>query len=241
MAGHYSDSDLGVSVEMLGFVESWQNNHDKMQSVGQDGAGRMHSDRGTGLSGYRWWTSFGTGPSLSSLKKSLVETIVAGVVLIRKEAVQLVCRLPDGFEELPGEPSAFAHWGGAHPGNGMKKGSRQFAVTPCAARVPKRGLEPPLPLREPGPEPGASASSATSATHHLIIEPSTRASSWPRGRLILGGAPTPDGTDDSPRRWSWRISVDRRGRGQQQRLIGRSGIKTICAFSNAPSWRSARR
>src|SRR5690349_12945506 len=34
---------------------------------------------------------------------------------------------------------------------------------PLKGKVPKRGLEPPLPEREPGPEPGASANSATSA------------------------------------------------------------------------------
>src|SRR5262249_43744008 len=37
---------------------------------------------------------------------------------------------------------------------------------PLCYMVPKRGLEPPLPKREPGPEPGASASSATSASPH---------------------------------------------------------------------------
>src|SRR6266508_953380 len=52
--------------------------------------------------------------------------------------------------------------------------------------VPKRGLEPPLPEREPGPEPGASASSATSATalrrggmDAVIIIPQAAPSSLP--------------------------------------------------------------
>jgi hypothetical protein len=43
---------------------------------------------------------------------------------------------------------------------GKDHGSRRKSL-PCL--VPKTGIEPALPLREPGPEPGASANSATSA------------------------------------------------------------------------------
>jgi hypothetical protein len=42
-----------------------------------------------------------------------------------------------------------------------RKGARRQC--PSTIQLPKRGLEPPLPKREPGPEPGASANSATSA------------------------------------------------------------------------------
>src|ERR1700758_464022 len=44
-----------------------------------------------------------------------------------------------------------------------EKGLTPYRRKSLYCKVPKRGLEPPLPLREPGPEPGASASSATSA------------------------------------------------------------------------------
>src|SRR5262249_18612871 len=44
---------------------------------------------------------------------------------------------------------------------------------PLKEKVPKRGLEPPLPLREPGPEPGASASSATSADILVAFQSNT--------------------------------------------------------------------
>src|SRR5262249_19572378 len=45
-----------------------------------------------------------------------------------------------------------------------EKGFTPHRRKPLYGKVPKRGLEPPLPKREPGREPGASASSATSAS-----------------------------------------------------------------------------
>jgi REP element-mobilizing transposase RayT len=46
--------------------------------------------------------------------------------------------------------------------------NRRANAAPLAdVKMPKRGLEPPLPLQEPAPEAGASANSATSAWSHL--------------------------------------------------------------------------
>src|SRR5262245_2838156 len=44
-----------------------------------------------------------------------------------------------------------------------KKGLRHVDVNPFAASVPETGLEPARPMRSPGPQPGASANSATPA------------------------------------------------------------------------------
>ena len=62
---------------------------------------------------------------------------------------------------------------------------------PFCFNVPKRGLEPPLPKREPGPEPGASANSATSAKvvfpeeHILCVLPEIYGPQSVKSRLRL--------------------------------------------------------
>jgi hypothetical protein len=51
-----------------------------------------------------------------------------------------------------------------------KKDLRRIDASPCAATVPKRGLEPPLPLREPGPEPGSAMLQARWACTGIRLE-----------------------------------------------------------------------
>src|SRR5258707_904729 len=74
-----------------------------------------------------------------------------------------------GSQDAAGGASRGGLWGrwGLGRGFGRKSEGNEICIgveaSPHAIVMPKRGLEPPLPLRELAPEASASASSATSA------------------------------------------------------------------------------